>query len=192
MRYAPVAACALARRNPSRIAEQRDASALVSPRGADLRSHRGIHGRLEHRPRTEEIADRLSAHVGDCDRSRFLRNRRRVAEVVHPGAVHRDDTLVSALLARYPDIAAAGDPDDDSEEVLEAFGPPTKSGVQTKPLGTGGIWAASSGAPRGRQYGDEGSPARFFYSAKATKADRRMRSRQEFKAARLSKQNNGK
>ena len=30
--------------------------------------------------------------------------------VVHPGAGHRDDTLVSALLARYPEIADAGDP----------------------------------------------------------------------------------
>jgi 23S rRNA pseudouridine1911/1915/1917 synthase len=30
--------------------------------------------------------------------------------VVHPGAGHRDDTLVSALLARYPDIAATGEP----------------------------------------------------------------------------------
>jgi len=30
--------------------------------------------------------------------------------VVHPGAGHRDDTLVSALLARYPDIAHTGDP----------------------------------------------------------------------------------
>jgi 23S rRNA pseudouridine1911/1915/1917 synthase len=31
--------------------------------------------------------------------------------VVHPGAGHRDDTLVSALLARYPDIAGTGEPD---------------------------------------------------------------------------------
>jgi 23S rRNA pseudouridine1911/1915/1917 synthase len=31
--------------------------------------------------------------------------------VVHPGAGHHDDTLVSALLARYPDIATVGDPD---------------------------------------------------------------------------------
>jgi 23S rRNA pseudouridine1911/1915/1917 synthase len=30
--------------------------------------------------------------------------------VVHPGAGHRDDTLVSALLARYPDLAGTGDP----------------------------------------------------------------------------------
>ena len=30
--------------------------------------------------------------------------------VVHPGAGHRDDTLVSALLARYPDLAQTGDP----------------------------------------------------------------------------------
>jgi 23S rRNA pseudouridine1911/1915/1917 synthase len=30
--------------------------------------------------------------------------------VVHPGAGHRDDTLVSALLARYPEIAGTGDP----------------------------------------------------------------------------------
>jgi len=29
---------------------------------------------------------------------------------VHPGPGHADDTLVNALLARYPDIAAVGDP----------------------------------------------------------------------------------
>ncbi len=31
--------------------------------------------------------------------------------VVHPGAGHRDRTLVNALLAHYPDVAGAGDPD---------------------------------------------------------------------------------
>ncbi|HEX2849414.1 MAG TPA: RluA family pseudouridine synthase [Acidimicrobiales bacterium] len=31
--------------------------------------------------------------------------------VVHPGAGHEGDTLVNALLARFPEIAAVGDPD---------------------------------------------------------------------------------
>ncbi|MCB0989942.1 MAG: RluA family pseudouridine synthase [Acidimicrobiales bacterium] len=30
--------------------------------------------------------------------------------VVHPGAGHHDDTLVNAMLARYPDLADVGDP----------------------------------------------------------------------------------
>ncbi len=38
--------------------------------------------------------------------------------------------------------------------------------------GTGGIWQESSGVPCGPQYGDSGSAARFFYTAKADADDR--------------------
>jgi DNA modification methylase len=60
---------------------------------------------------------------------------------------------------------------DGSEEVLEAF-PESKGGTETAPRGTGGIWSGVSNAPCGPQYGDEGSAARFFYSAKADSMDR--------------------
>jgi hypothetical protein len=60
---------------------------------------------------------------------------------------------------------------DGSQEVLDLF-PESKAGVQTKPLGTGGIWSDESNNPCGPQYGDSGSAARFFYCAKASKSDR--------------------
>jgi site-specific DNA-methyltransferase (adenine-specific) len=60
---------------------------------------------------------------------------------------------------------------DGSDEVLEGF-PYSKAGKDTGKRGTGGIWQKSSGIPCGPQYGDEGSAARFFYCAKASKSDR--------------------
>ena len=60
---------------------------------------------------------------------------------------------------------------DGSDEVIAAF-PVSKSGVDKGERGTGGIWQPSSGVPCGPQYGDSGSAARFFYCAKASKADR--------------------
>lgn len=60
---------------------------------------------------------------------------------------------------------------DGSDEVVELF-PSSKAGTQTKPKGTGGIWSGKSNDPCGPQYGDSGSAARFFYSPKASKADR--------------------
>lgn len=70
---------------------------------------------------------------------------------------------------------------DGSDEVLAGF-PDSKSGVQTRPRGSGGIWSGESNDPCGPQYGDTGSAARFFacfpqgsrvhYCAKASKADR--------------------
>jgi len=60
---------------------------------------------------------------------------------------------------------------DGSDEVLQLF-PDSKSGKPRSDRGTGGIWSASSGVPCGDQYGDNGSAARFFYCAKASKKDR--------------------
>ncbi|MCW0235259.1 MAG: site-specific DNA-methyltransferase [Ferrovibrio sp.] len=60
---------------------------------------------------------------------------------------------------------------DGSDEVVAAF-PDSKSGVETAARGTGGIWSGVSNAPCGPQYGDSGSAARFFYAAKASRADR--------------------
>lgn len=60
---------------------------------------------------------------------------------------------------------------DGSPEVLAQF-PDSKAGVQTRPKGSGGIWSDVSNDPCGPQYGDSGSAGRFFYCAKASKADR--------------------
>jgi len=60
---------------------------------------------------------------------------------------------------------------DGSDEVVELF-PDTKSGKPTDIRGTGGIWSDGNGIPIGPQYGDQGSAARFFYCAKASKKDR--------------------
>lgn len=60
---------------------------------------------------------------------------------------------------------------DGSAEVLGAF-PSSKSGTETQPRGTGGIWSGVTNSPCGPQYGDSGSAARFYYCAKASKRDR--------------------
>lgn len=61
---------------------------------------------------------------------------------------------------------------DGSDEVLALF-PDTKSGVQTKPLGKGGMFRKGEGnAPCAGQFGDSGSAARFFYCAKTNATDR--------------------
>ena len=60
---------------------------------------------------------------------------------------------------------------DGSDEVVGAF-PDSKAGVNGAARGTGGIWSGISNAPCGPQYGDSGSAARFFYTAKADKLDR--------------------
>lgn len=60
---------------------------------------------------------------------------------------------------------------DGSDEVLELF-PDSKAGKPRSDRGTGGIWSGSSGVPCGAQYGDEGSAARFFYCAKASRTER--------------------
>lgn len=60
---------------------------------------------------------------------------------------------------------------DGSDEVTRHF-PESEAGNETGIRGTGGIWSESSGIPCGPQYGDKGSAARFFYCAKASRAER--------------------
>ena len=60
---------------------------------------------------------------------------------------------------------------DGSDEVVELF-PDSKTTKSKQPKGTGGIWSSTSNTPCGPTYGDEGSAARFFYCAKASKKDR--------------------
>lgn len=73
----------------------------------------------------------------------------------------------SSALGRWP----ANLIHDGSEEVASLF-PFSKAGVEKQPRGTGGIWSGESNTPCGPQYGDSGSAARFFYSAKASKSER--------------------
>lgn len=62
---------------------------------------------------------------------------------------------------------------DGSDEVLQLF-PNSKAGKPQEKRGTGGIWGKGDGhsIPVGPSYGDNGSAARFFYCAKASKAER--------------------
>ena len=62
--------------------------------------------------------------------------------------------------------------DEAASALLDAEVPPTKSGVQRKPSGKGGIWSPSDGAPCGPQYGDSGGPSRFFYTTKVSTKER--------------------
>jgi len=53
-----------------------------------------------------------------------------------------------------------------------ALFPTSVAGQVREDRGKGGFWGASDGTPRGPQYGDDGSTARFFFSAKAGAQDR--------------------
>ena len=62
---------------------------------------------------------------------------------------------------------------DGSEEVIESFPQYTKAGkYKGEGSKSGGIWHKSTGKPAGVEYGDEGSVARYFYSAKANKKEK--------------------
>lgn len=63
--------------------------------------------------------------------------------------------------------------DEHTAELLDAQTGESKSGVQRRPFGRGGIWSTQKGeAPAGPQYGDSGGASRFFYVAKASRAER--------------------
>lgn len=63
--------------------------------------------------------------------------------------------------------------DEHAAELLDAQTGVSKSGAQRKPFGRGGIWTTEKGeAPAGPQYGDSGGASRFFYVAKASRAER--------------------
>ena len=62
---------------------------------------------------------------------------------------------------------------DGSAEVIESFPQHTKAGkYKGEGSKSGGIWHKSTGKPAGVEYGDEGSVARYFYSAKANKKEK--------------------
>ena len=71
---------------------------------------------------------------------------------------------VAETLGRWP----ANVCHDGSDEVMAAFAAfgEKSSGVQTAPIGTGGIWSGKSNMPCGPQYGDTGTAARFFFTAR--------------------------
>lgn len=61
---------------------------------------------------------------------------------------------------------------DGSDEVVDLF-PDSKAGsFKGDGSKSGGIWSESTGQPAGMEYGDSGSAARFFYTAKAPKGER--------------------
>jgi len=61
--------------------------------------------------------------------------------------------------------------DEEAAALLDEQSNESVSGVGV-PSGSGGIWAPSTGKPAGPQYGDSGGASRFFYVAKAAKAER--------------------
>jgi DNA modification methylase len=91
----------------------------------------------------------------------------KMAKNVYEGG-YAGERVGSSTLGRWP----ANVIHDGSEEVLAGF-PDSKAGDPRDDRGYGGIWSPSKdGIPAGPQYGDSGSAARFFYCAKASKADR--------------------
>lgn len=60
---------------------------------------------------------------------------------------------------------------DGSDEVVSLF-PDSKAGKPRDDRGTGGMFSDGNGIPCAAQYGDDGSAARFFYSAKASTSER--------------------
>jgi DNA modification methylase len=62
--------------------------------------------------------------------------------------------------------------DEEAAGMLDAQSGTSRSGVETKPRGGGGIWSPSDGNPCGPQYGDSGGASRFFYVAKPSRSER--------------------
>jgi len=81
----------------------------------------------------------------------------------------KKDSPFGVTKGRYP----ANVIHDGSEEVIESFPHHTKAGkYKGEGSKSGGIWHKSTGKPAGVEYGDEGSVARYFYSAKANKKEK--------------------
>jgi site-specific DNA-methyltransferase (adenine-specific) len=76
-------------------------------------------------------------------------------------------TITDKSLGRWP----ANICHDGSDEVVALF-PASAAGQPRDDHGKGGFWGPSDGVPYGPQYGDSGSAARFFFSAKAGTQDR--------------------
>jgi site-specific DNA-methyltransferase (adenine-specific) len=86
------------------------------------------------------------------------------------GADREGTSGFNPTIGRWPANVAH----DGSDEVLEAFSAFgwRRSGEPVGERGRGGIWAPGNGKPCGPQYGDSGTAARFFYCAKASRAER--------------------
>ena len=91
------------------------------------------------------------------------------AKAAHAKRVAENVTRAEAL-GRWPaNVVHDGSPE--VEAAFATFGKKS-SGVQTAPIGTGGIWSGKSNMPCGPQYADTGTASRFYYSAKASTAER--------------------
>ena len=61
----------------------------------------------------------------------------------------------------------------DGSDAVKGVFPDTKAGkYKGEGSKSGGIWDNSTGSPAGREYGDEGSASRYFYSPKVSKKER--------------------
>jgi hypothetical protein len=61
----------------------------------------------------------------------------------------------------------------DGSDVVKDIFPNNKAGsYKGDGSKSGGIWSKSTGQPAGREYGDEGSASRYFYSAKVSASER--------------------
>jgi len=88
------------------------------------------------------------------------------------GVMHDDNwkpsDIESTSIGRFPSNVMH----DGSDVVKEVF-PYTKAGkYKGEGSKSGGIWDKSTGSPSGREYGDDGSAARYFYSPKVSKKER--------------------
>jgi len=85
------------------------------------------------------------------------------------GGINIDECRVGGKEGRFP----ANIIHDGSEEVLEVF-PETKSGTGAIRKNAKGLFGLGGDNEPNIEYGDKGSAARFFYCAKASKAERNM------------------
>ena len=88
-------------------------------------------------------------------------------ERIKQTADKKGEQFIESNLGRFP----ANLIHDGSDEVLAGF-PNSKAGKNKIEKGTGGIWNKGTNLPIGPEYGDNGSAARFFYCAKASKGER--------------------
>ena len=91
----------------------------------------------------------------------------KMAKDVYEGGYAGTETG-SSELGRFP----ANIIHDGSDVVKDIF-PNNKAGsYKGDGSKSGGIWSKSTGQPAGREYGDEGSASRYFYSAKVSASER--------------------
>ena len=113
--------------------------------------------------------------AGESDEAESKGKNRHADFGTEPGgnAVYGDFSMVERTNYDAPGRWPANVIHDGSDEVLAGF-PTTAPSRQGKPRGTAkkGMFANSAFNAVGREHNDEGSAARFFYCAKASKAER--------------------